>query len=366
MKSIFDSVVLGGIQSRNRFLRSATLEGLGDPSGPFAAKLAPQYEGLARGGVGVIITGMVGVNGDALALGSMVKAFGDAFVPEFREVAARVHALGAKLVVQLGHCGAKAMPMDGRAPKAPSETSSPGGHTIPAMTQADIAQVVGDYAAAALASRQADADGVQIHGAHGYLLNQFLSPFSNKRNDEYGGSIANHARIIFEVYDAIRAKVGPDFPVWIKINSEDFAEDGMTLEESRWVCTELARRSIDAIELSGGFIGAESAGSPCPMIKSESDEGRFADAAIDLANGVDTDVISVCGYRTPAVIDAWLNKGKIAGISLSRPLISEPGLIKRWQDGDTAKARCISCNKCFRFPEPTSCPVFINKYDRGC
>lgn len=357
MKSLFEPVVLGGIRSRNRLVRSATLEGV---AGGAVAGLGAIYEKLARGEVGVIITGMMGISDGALLLDTMVKAYGDGFAAELRAVADRVHELGSTLVVQLSHCGVKAAGLHASPILGPSATATGDGRPgAAAMTEADIAGVVEDFAAAAERCRRGGADGVQIHGAHGYLLSQFLSPYYNRRTDGYGGAIANRARIVFEVYDAVRARVGAGYPIWIKINSEDLVDGGLTLAESRWVCGELARRGIDAVEVSGG-INVKTGGrsSPVRTKADEDDEAGFADAALALAGDIASDVVSVCGYRTPSVIDAWLNKGKITGISLCRPLICEPGLIGRWRGGDTAKARCISCNRCFRYPEPVSCPVF--------
>ncbi|MDL2209599.1 NADH:flavin oxidoreductase [Desulfovibrio sp. OttesenSCG-928-O18] len=357
MKSLFDSVTVGGVTLKNRIIRSATLERPQDESGSFLPGLEPIYENLARGGVGAIITGMMGVNGNSRLYPSMIDTFGRHFVPELRALAERVHAHGCKIVVQLSHCGIK-VPYgeNGEAPVAPSETDLGDGKKARAITREEIAALATGFADAAARCREAGADAVQLHAAHGYLLSQFLSPYYNKRTDEYGGDIAGRSHALSEVYDAVRAKVGNDYPVWMKINSTDRVDESSTWEEVLWVCTDLAKRGMDAIELSGG-ISVDAKSSSAQPVKAESDEGIYAQKAIELAAAAPVSVISVCGYRTPAVINEWLNKGDIAGISLCRPLIREPGLVARWQGGDTSKPTCISCNKCFRPKHGFGCQI---------
>ncbi len=347
MKTLFDPVVIGAVSLKNRIIRSATLESPADARGRFAAALLPLYAALAEGGVGAIITGMMGVGPNARLRPSMADAGTDEAIAELRALADCVHARGSRLVVQLSHCGRKSTVLEGYAPLGPMDAPLPHGPIARAMTPNDIEAVALNFAAAASRCKEAGADAVQMHAAHGYLLSQFLSPFYNKRQDGYGGGITGRARIVLEVYDAIRSAVGADFPIWIKINATDLVDETITWDECLWVCAALAERGINAIELSGGI--AESArSSSAPPVRDESEEGVYGPEALALAESVSTPVISVCGYRTPAVINEWLNRGRIAAISLCRPLISEPGLVARWQSGDTAKARCISCNKCFR------------------
>lgn len=348
MKKMFEPATVGGLSLRNRFIRSATFEYVYDnEKNVFADTLLPMYEKLASNGVAAIITGMVGVDENSRAASVMVKAYGQTFVPELSKLVSAVHALGTKLIVQINHCGQKAGQIDGGgSPLGPSDTENAQGVRVKSMSQEQIHSVVASFAQTAARCKEAGADAVQIHAAHGYLLSEFLNPYFNKRTDEYGGSIERRARIVFEVYDAIREAVGKDYPVWIKINSRDLTEPSITPEEFQWVCAELDKRGIDAIEVSGGAMASPES-SPAPLIKKEENEGFFGREALEVAEKTSTSVISVCGYRTPGVIEQWLNKGKIEAISLCRPLISEPDLIARWQSGDMRKARCLSCSKCF-------------------
>lgn len=348
MKKMFEQVVVGGVPLRNRVIRSATFEyAYNNETGEFASRLLPMYEQLAANSVAAIITGMVGVDENSRAASVMVKAYGESFVPEMTKLAQRVHELGSKLVVQINHCGKKARQLDnGGLPLAPSDIEAEEGKSARGMTPDEIQAVVANFVKAAVRCKEAGADAVQLHAAHGYLLSEFLNPFFNKRMDEYGGIIANRARIVFEVYGAIRAAVGGNYPVWIKINCKDLTEQSISAEEFQWVCGELDKRGIDAIEVSGGaMVDPKSASTP--VIKDEKDEGYFAREAIQVADKSAASVISVCGYRTPDVIEKWLNQGKIQAISLCRPLISEPDLVGRWERGDKQKGRCISCSQCF-------------------
>lgn len=348
MKKLFEPVLVGGVSLRNRFIRSATFEyAFNNDTGEFASKLLPMYEELATNEVAAIITGMVGVDENSRALPAMVKAYGNTFVPELTKLVQRVHGLGSKVIVQINHCGKKARQIDGGGlPLGPSDVDGEEGKTVKGMDLEDIRSVVASFAKTAVRCKEAGADAIQIHAAHGYLLSEFLNPYFNKRTDEYGGAIENRARIVFEVYHAIRAAVGNKYPVWIKINCMDLTEQSIRPEEFQWVCGELDKRGIDAIEVSGGAaVDAKSASTP--VIKTEDDEGYFANEALQVAEKTAASVISVCGYRTPDIMEKWLNQGKIQAISLCRPLISEPDLVGRWERGDNRKGRCISCSQCF-------------------
>lgn len=348
MKKIFEPAIVGGLTLRNRIIRSATFEYAFDNANEtFSDRLINMYEKLAGNGVAAIITGMVGIDENSRVAPVMIKAYGPKFVRELTTLIESVHRLDAKLVVQINHCGQKAGQIDGDgSPLGPSATTTADGKPVKAMSLAEIRSVVAGFAAAAVSCKQAGADAVQIHAAHGYLLSEFLNPYFNKRTDEYGGNIAGRARIVLEVYDAVRNAVGSDYPVWIKINSKDLTEPSISPAEFLWVCRELDKRGLNAIEVSGGAsVNPQSVSTP--LIQNETDEGRFGKEALQAAAAVAASVISVCGYRTPDVIENWLNRGGIDAISLCRPLIAEPDLAGRWEQGDLRKALCISCSKCF-------------------
>jgi 2,4-dienoyl-CoA reductase-like NADH-dependent reductase (Old Yellow Enzyme family) len=189
---------------------------------------------------------------------------------------------------------------------------------------------------------------VQLHGAHGYLLAQFLSPLRNRRKDRYGGSLENRARFCLDVYRAVRAAVGPDFPVMIKLNVSDFLDGSTTEDDACFLASALAAEGVDAIEVSGGTPGSGPLGAARPNIKKPRDEAYFlpqAEAIREVAPRVP--LMLVGGMRSPDVMQEILDAGTADYFSMSRPLIREPGLPARWRRGDLTRAACISCLGCF-------------------
>jgi len=214
------------------------------------------------------------------------------------------------------------------------------------------------FADAAFRAKQAGFDGVQMHAAHGYLLSKFLTPYYNRREDEYGGSIENRARMVLETYKVIREKVGPVYPILVKINSEDYMEQGMTFAECKYVCRELDKIGINAIEVSGGSSSSRPNEGSARKISVEQ-EAYYKVYAAEIASEISTPIICVGGHRDFAALSAIINETSIEYIALCRPLIYESDLINRWKSGNRERAKCISCNKCFR-RDGTRC-VFKNR-----
>ena len=208
-----------------------------------------------------------------------------------------------------------------------------------------IAAAFGDCAERAKA---AGFDGVQIHAAHGYLLSQFLSPYYNKRTDQYGGSIENRARIVIETLHSIRKAVGAEYPVLIKLNAEDFLQGGFTMEEMLQVASLLEQAGIDAIEMSGGTIASGALMPIRPGIREREKEVFYREAAIRFKEKIGVPLLLVGGIRSFEVCEELVEKGCADYLSLSRPLICESNLIERWKSGDSAKSACLSCNGCLR------------------
>jgi 2,4-dienoyl-CoA reductase-like NADH-dependent reductase (Old Yellow Enzyme family) len=217
------------------------------------------------------------------------------------------------------------------------------------MSLHEIDQVVEAFGMAAKRAKNAGFDGVQLHAAHGYLLSQFLSPFFNKRSDNYGGSIENRARILLEAFQAVRNKVGEEYPVFVKINSEDFVEGGLTVEEMLQVGAMLEKAGVDAIEMSGGTIYASGANSSCRIgaLDSPEKEAYYKDAAIRYKEEISVPLILVGGICSPDVSEKLASDGLADYVSLCRPLIREPNLVSRWRSGNRNRATCIYCNGCF-------------------
>lgn len=356
MNKMFEPVTLGGLSVKNCLIRSATLEMGGARDGVIAPFLGDIYEQLAKGGAGLIITGMMGVSKNCRTLPDMVNTEEESFVPRLSDITRRVHEYGGKICVQLAHCGVKsAAGLDGALPLGPSQA---GGHSCEA-TGRDLKRIVRQFAQAAYKCRQANADAVQLHAAHGYLLSEFLSPYYNKRADEYGGALQNRARLLYEGYAAVRAETGNGFPVLVKINYSDLTQPGFTGEECISVCRTLYAQGLDAAEISSG-IGVSEKAMPAQPVRNEEDEAYFCEGAQRTARLTGMPVISVGGYRTPGVIEGALQSGDIAAVSMCRPFIREPNLVRRWESGDTNKAFCISCGRCSRV-KTHGCPVQTGK-----
>jgi 2,4-dienoyl-CoA reductase-like NADH-dependent reductase (Old Yellow Enzyme family) len=209
-----------------------------------------------------------------------------------------------------------------------------------------IQQVVAAFGAAAKRAQKAGFDGVQIHAAHEYLYTQFLSPVFNRRNDAYGGSVENRARIVLETLDAMRAAVGDDFPILIKMNCQDFLDGGLTLEDSLKIADMLQNKGIDAIELSGGTRMSGDLGPVRPGISSKEKEAYFRKEAKSFKEMLKIPLILVGGIRSMEMAEQLLDQGLADYISMCRPFIREPGLVKRWASGDRRKATCISDTQC--------------------
>jgi 2,4-dienoyl-CoA reductase-like NADH-dependent reductase (Old Yellow Enzyme family) len=308
---------------------------------------------LARGGVGLIITSYAFVGREGQSSPRQLAVDDDRFLPGLRGMAAAVHAAGGKIAMQIVHGGAFSSPdLTGREVIGPTAGEKDGKPAGRAMTLEDIAAVTAAFTQAALRAKQAGFDAVQIHAAHGFLISQFLSPALNRRTDDYGGSLPNRAQLLLEVVRGIRRAVGRDYPILVKLNSEDFLDRGMTREEAVQVAVLLEQATVDAIEYSGGTVASPAAlAPPRPgVLKSATDEVYYREASRLLKQAVSIPLMLVGGIRSYAVAEELVAGGTADFISLSRPLICEPGLIQRWREGDRRKARCISCNSCFGPP----------------
>jgi 2,4-dienoyl-CoA reductase-like NADH-dependent reductase (Old Yellow Enzyme family) len=348
MRKLFESSEINGMTLANRFVRSATWEGMAADDGTCTPKLIDLMAGLAKGGVGLIVSSHAYVSPEGQASPWQLGVYEDKLIPGLEAMAAAVHEKEGKIVMQLAHAGYFAhAKLTGKTPMAPSGVEGFAKGPRRAMDAADIQGVVEAYGAAAKRAQAAGFDGVQIHSAHGYLLSQFLSPAFNQRQDEYGGNIENRARLLVAVLREIRQAVGKDYPVLVKLNCQDFIENGLQPEDSLQTGKMLAENSIDAIELSGGvLIGGKL--SPSRMgIKSEEKEAYFQNDARAFKKNIQVPLILVGGNRSFQVADRLVSEGVADYISLSRPLIREPNLISRWQSGDLSKAACVSDNMCF-------------------
>ncbi|MCD4743058.1 MAG: NADH:flavin oxidoreductase [Desulfobacteraceae bacterium] len=350
MTEIFEKTSINTMALPNRLVRSATWEGMCDPDGRPGSRLIEYYNTLAKGGIGLIISGYTFICPEGKQLPGQMGIHTDDFADTFNKMTDIVHNAGGKIAIQLVHAGGQAnQKMSGHPPLAPSAVKVAQFPVIPTMlSQTDIKDIVKAFSQASLRAKSYGFDGIQIHCAHGYLINQFLSPLTNQRADEYGGSIENRSRFLFKVYEEIRSVVGESFPLFIKLNAADYVDGGLEIEDAVWVSKKLSQKGIDAIEVSSG-TGASGALTPIrTKIISPDKEAYNLEHALAIKDEVSCPVMAVGGFRSSEIIEKAIKEKGIDFISLSRPLIREPDLPDRWKQGDNRPAACISCNKCFK------------------
>ena len=350
-KSIFDKTSLKYLNLKNRIFRGA----VGDQSfinGKISEEGFKLYDQLSKNEIGLIFTGYTMVSdylqNDKYHTFRLDK---DEYIPEFKKLVDLVHKNDAKIFMQLAHIGMNTLSKS-EIIYAPSSLPIPNqNRKSKEMTKDDIIRIENNFAEAALRAKKAGFDGIEIHGAHFYLISQFLSPLFNKRNDEYGGSDENRARFLLEIISKIREKVGNEYIVGLKINSEDGDEHGITEEGFIKICQMAESAGIDYIQISG-----------IKWIKQRVDNLIYADIGSKLAEKLNIPIMVLGGARNVDELNEIINKSKIQFIGLVRPLICEYDLVKRWKNGETKKSRCISCNTCLR-KSPGICVFNKNKCD---
>jgi len=334
--TLFSPGAIAGMELKNRLVRSATWESAADRGKP-TETLLEIYRDLAVGGVGMIITGYVAPTPSAI--GVQIHVFDDSYLDGLATIADAVHATDTrcKLVAEVG---------DGGAQYGPSGLGWPGrGGDKRQLDVNEIGNIVSQFANSIRRLKDAGFDGVELHGAHAYLLSSFLSDITNKRTDRYGGSVHKRVQIIREIIDQARVEVD-DFPIFIKVNSNDAStphqvlETGITPENFPELAMELEKAGVDAIDVSGN-------GCMYSDIDDVKDESYFLPYAEALTE-VEVPVIVTGGNRTVDHLEKTINNAKVVDFfGISRPLVREPDLPGRWLTGaGEARPRCINCNLC--------------------
>jgi 2,4-dienoyl-CoA reductase-like NADH-dependent reductase (Old Yellow Enzyme family) len=348
MSILFTPVKIGPVTVHNRFVRSATHEYMADDEGNVSDDQIELYRRLAEGEVGLIITGHAFVQPSGKASPRQTAVYDDRFLEGLARIPATVHRYPARVFLQIAHAGRQTRErLCGCVPVSPSAVYDPVSKVMPReLTGEEIQTLVADFVAAAGRAKRAGFDGVQLHAAHGYLISSFLSPHTNRRTDEWGGPVGNRARVLLEVLLGVKGSCGRDFPAVVKLNSTDFLENGLTVDDAVEVARMLEANGIDGIEVSGGMAEA-GRGSVWPGLRSEPEEGYFVENAARIKRAVGVPVSGLGGIRTLAVAERAVRDGLVDLISLSRPLIRDPFLVKHFREGLASKSECSSCNKCF-------------------
>jgi 2,4-dienoyl-CoA reductase-like NADH-dependent reductase (Old Yellow Enzyme family) len=350
MGTVFIETEINGMELKNRLVRSATWEGMCDQDGRPTRKLADCYADLAKGAVGLIISSYTYVRRDGKQFPGQMGIYTDDFAAEMKTLTTAVHDNGGKICMQLVHAGGQTnAKIIGSRPVAPSEVTVMQFPETPAeLSHEDIAEIIRLFGAGAARAREYGFDAIQLHAAHGYLINQFLSPLTNLRNDEFGGTPEKRRRFLMEVYRRVRDAVGSDFPVLAKLNITDNLEGGLVPDDGIEAAKALDQLGIDAIEVSAGTPSSGDLSPVRPGIAKREQEAYNLPLACSTKSSVACPVMVVGGIRSLEVVEEIIDRKDADYVAMSRPFIREPALALRWQGGNRERAACISCNGCFK------------------
>jgi 2,4-dienoyl-CoA reductase-like NADH-dependent reductase (Old Yellow Enzyme family) len=374
---LFAPTRLGNLEVKNRFVRSATQEGMAAETGEVTDDIVKMYQKLARGDVGLIISGFMYVDPLGRVLKHMLGIHDDKMISGLRKVVESVHQAGGKMVFQLGHAGRQTTKeVIGRTPiGASDEDRDPINFAKPKkMTEGQIKEAIQAFGKAASRSLEAGVDGIQIHAGHGYLVNQFLSPFFNRRTDYWGGSEENRFRFLREVILETRRVLPKGMPILVKLSTNDYTpREGITPPLATRYAQWLAEMGIDGLELtcgSGMYSAFNMSRGEVPVRelmkgfvwwkkplarvvlsrmagKYDLQEGYNLAAAQMIKPAVGkVPVILVGGLRKVSQMEEILEKGYADLISMCRPFIREPFLVRSIKEGKMSAVSCVSCNKC--------------------
>ncbi|NMO95592.1 NADH:flavin oxidoreductase/NADH oxidase family protein [Paenibacillus lemnae] len=327
-----------GVVIKNRFFKSAMSEGMGDDSYGPTQELIHLYKVWGEGGTGLLVTGNVMIDHLALGEPSNVVVEDNRHMDKLKAWAQSVTGTGAHLWVQLNHPGKQSPKFLSKEPVAPSAIPLGGSlsryFAAPrALTKDEIRELIQGFARSALICKQAGFSGVQIHGAHGYLVSQFLSPHHNRRDDAWGGSLEHRMRFVTEIYKAIRHEVGPEYAVSIKLNSADFQRGGFTEEESLEVIRTLSDLGIDLIEISGGSYEKPAMTGSEVRESTREREAYFLIFAAKVKSVVACPVVVTGGFRSVRAMNGAIIDGESDMIGIARPLAVMPELPVQIQHG---------------------------------
>ncbi len=368
---------LGTLALRNRIIKTATYEGM-SPGGLIDDALIRHHTELARGGVGMTTVAYCAVSPDGRTFAEQLQ-MSDANLPMFRRLTDTVHAAGAAVSLQLGHCGgfSKNKELVGKRPYGPSTHLNEYGLfsgllRTRAMSVADMERTAEEFAAAALHAKECGFDAIEVHLGHGYLLSQFLSPKINKRRDEYGGSLENRMRFPLQVVAAVRERVGPHFPVIAKTNLADGVRGGLQIDDAVEIARTLERSGVTALIMSGGLV-AKSAlyllrggrplremieveknpaqrlalrvFGPSVVKKVEFEELFFLPMARQVRAAVSMPLILLGGAISGDNLSTAMDEG-FEFVAMGRALLADPDFVRRLEDDPHFRTRCNQCNKC--------------------
>jgi len=351
---------IGQMELRNRIVMPPMVTRYGSEDGYVTERTRNYYEARARGGASLVIVEATYIHLQGQAFENQLGISNDKFLPGMSELVQAIHKHGAKIAVQLHHGGREAQSrLSGVQPVAPSPLAGMAGEIPKELTVDEIAEIVTLFAEAALRARKAGFDGVELHGAHSYIIDQFLSPSSNKRRDAYGGGVRNRTRFLVEVIKAVRDAVGEDYPVWCRINGKEYGKkEGTTLEDAQETARMAQNAGCDAIHVS-----AYGPKTPTNLTSAIFTPAVIEDLAAGIKQAVTVPVIAV-GRITPEAGERILEEGKADLIAIGKALLADPELPNKVISGRLEDINpcivCMGCRDDLRLPEVVGIRCSVN------
>ena len=347
LEKLFSPFSIGSLKLANRIVMPPMATNYATPQGFVTDRQIAYYVERARGGVGYITVEHTGIHQQGKASPKMLMIHSDENAEKIKNLVEAVHAAGGKIVVQINHAGRQTFSkVTGETIVGPSAVPVlPAMETPRELTIREIEDLVATFTIAAERVKNTGADGVELHMAHGYLICSFLSPFSNKRKDRYGGTIAGRARFALEVLRSVRQRVGSGFPVICRLSGDEYVAGGLNVEDTRQIAKLLEKEGADALHISACNAASGFLNHPPYYVT----EGVFVHLAEAVKAQVDIPVITVGRIRNPLMADQIIAGGKADLISMGRALIADPRLPQKAKEGRLAEIiPCISCNKCIQ------------------
>lgn len=350
---------IGRLEIKNRVVMPPMGTGYADEEGFVTERLARYYQARSEGGTGLIIVEVAAVAPEGRAIQRQIGIWADKFIPGLRYLADLIKTKGARAAIQLHHAGRQTgSQTTGYQPVAPSAIPCPVCKDTPRELGIDeIKGLVNAFSHAARRAREAGFEAVELHGTHGYLINQFLSPHSNKRQDEYGGNWDKRLRFPREVVEAVRAAVGEDYPIIYRMNANEYVDGGLTVEDGQKFAGILEQWGVDALHVSAGVYG-----SPAPIIATmTAPELPLAEYASAVNELVDLPVIAVGKFHDPGQGETFLKEKRSDFVSVGRGLLTDSHYVKKLEMGQIENIRkCIQCNqlcvdRLLAYGRPVSC-----------
>ena len=347
LNTLFSPFSIVTLKIKNRIVMPPMATHYATPEGFVTDQQIGYYVERAKGGVGYITTEHTGILQQGKASWKMMLIHTDEHAAKIKKLIEAVHEAEGKIVVQINHAGRQTsseitgMPIVGASP-----IPGPPKNEIPReLSVAEIEEIIEAFSAAAQRVKEAGADGVEIHMAHGYLICSFLSPFTNKRSDRYGGDVQGRSRLAVEVLQSVRSRIGPDFPIICRLSADEYLQGGLRIEETKQIAKTLEEKGANALHISACNVVTGYLNQPPYYVE----EGVFVHLAEAVKAQVDIPVITVGRIRSPLMADQIIRDGKADLISMGRALIADPHLPQKAKDGRLEEIiPCISCNKCIQ------------------